>query len=77
MEQVCPLCNGLKEVRAACRECGSPMVDGGMVTDYVGPYSPYELTPQVKMEKDRLCTHLLYCAACGSQTYMIAQSESI
>jgi hypothetical protein len=77
MELVCPLCNGLKDVHAACRGCGGQMVDGGMVTDYEGPYSPYELTPQVKQENGGRCTHLLYCGTCGEQTYMIAQSEYI
>ncbi|PWK14382.1 hypothetical protein [Tumebacillus permanentifrigoris] len=77
MELVCPLCNGLKDVRAMCRACGVRLEDGGMITDYVGPYSPYELTPQMKQEHGGLCTHLLYCSTCGEQTYLIAQSEYI
>ncbi|KEO84415.1 hypothetical protein [Tumebacillus flagellatus] len=77
MELVCPLCNGLRGVQAACKSCGGPMEDGGMLSDYVGPYSPYEWTPQVKQENAGRCTHLLFCAACGDEAYLIAQSETI
>lgn len=77
MELVCPLCNGLQEVRARCHRCGEHLEDGGMSSDYEGPYSPYELTPQVKLANGGRCTHLLYCTSCGEQTHMIVQSEYI
>lgn len=75
MEQVCPLCNGLSELRARCGRCGTKLTDAGMVSDYVGPYSPYELTAHVKQENDGRCTHILSCPDCGHQSYAIVQSE--
>jgi hypothetical protein len=51
------------------------MDDAGMLTDYVGPYSPYELTPQMKQENHGRCAHLLHCPQCGHQSYAIIQSE--
>ena len=75
MEQVCPLCNGLREPNVKCPKCRSRMEDAGMITDYVGPYSPYELTPKMKQENHGLCTHVMHCPNCMNVTYMIAQSD--
>ena len=75
MELVCPLCNGLQTSGVACRSCGDEMNDTGMVSDYVGPYAPYELTAHVRQENDGRCTHLLFCEACGTRSYAIIQSE--
>ncbi|HEU4963470.1 MAG TPA: hypothetical protein VFV52_06345 [Bacilli bacterium] len=77
MEQVCPLCNGMEEIHVRCSRCDVQMSDSGMVSDYVGPYSPYELTAHVKQENDGRCTHLLNCPQCGRASYAIVQSEWI
>jgi len=71
MEQVCPLCNGLREVEKKCPKCGEKMLDGGRIQDYYAPYSPYLdenllSPPKVNMENSEgLCIHLLYCPNCG------------
>ena len=76
MEQVCPLCNGLTALDAACSKCGARMDDHGMLTDYVGPYSPYELSPRMRVEEEGRCTHLLYCSSCGNRSYAIIQQDA-
>ncbi len=76
MEHVCPLCNGLSRFHAACTRCGDPLEDAGAVSDYVGPYSPYELTPRLEQQSDQ-CVHLLHCPACGNQSYAIIQNDVI
>lgn len=69
MEEICPLCNGMRSVDCHCPMCGHIMVDGGSLQDFYGPYSPY-------MEQNAYgdlavadghgkCIHLLYCPACG------------
>ncbi|TCP59473.1 hypothetical protein EV586_101692 [Tumebacillus sp. BK434] len=77
MEQVCPLCNGLADAGVKCRACGMTMEDGGMWSDYAGPYAPYELTAHVKQENGGQCTHLLHCPQCGNEAYAIIQSDFI
>lgn len=76
MEYVCPLCNGMTQLHAACSKCGSPLIDGGSVTDYLGPYAPYDLSPRMK-EGDPACTHLLVCADCGNDSYAIIRNDVI
>lgn len=76
MELVCPLCNGLTSPNIKCAHCSTMMIDDGMVSDYVGDYSPYELTPRVRMANDDgMCTHLLHCPDCGKESYAVIQSE--
>lgn len=68
MERVCPICNGLQPLEAACPQCGHPLKDGGTIEDYWGAYSPY-------VDKDTLyinrhgeqnyCVHLIYCPGCN------------
>jgi hypothetical protein len=59
MDKICPLCNGLYTITYECPNCGRLLEDGGLLQNYLGPYSPY-------MESDIVgqCTHLLYCADC-------------
>ncbi|HZK34009.1 MAG TPA: hypothetical protein VFD33_01700 [Bacillota bacterium] len=41
MDEICPICNGLDEIKAYCSECKTPMDQIGRVEDNKGPYSPY------------------------------------
>lgn len=78
MEQVCPLCNGLEEIKKQCPNCGEQMKDGGKIEDFYGPYSPYMdknllSPPEVTMENSQgVCIHLVYCPKCGTdQRFLI------
>ncbi len=64
MEKVCPLCNGLKNIeKYECSHCHVIMEDKGKITNFVGPYSPYE---DDKINEDDICIHLLSCPKCGN-----------
>ncbi|NPV27476.1 MAG: hypothetical protein HPY81_08590 [Firmicutes bacterium] len=72
MSSGCPACNGLSELRQNCPDCGEEMEDMGAVSDYLGPYSPYQdrelldLTVPDAQEHDwGECVHLLFCPNCG------------
>ncbi len=68
MEQVCPLCNGLKKLDKFCIICGAPMKDGGKIADYYDEYSPYlpiEITARIDGVPENQCVHLLFCERCG------------
>lgn len=62
--RICPLCNGLAVISERCPHCGERLQDGGLLTDYADPYSPY-----VNQDTDKAgqsgCVHLLYCPQCG------------
>ena len=64
MEKICPLCNGMRFVEEKCPHCGEQMVDGGCVSDYLGPYSPYMDEESLPFHSENCCVHLLYCPAC-------------
>ncbi|GIM48244.1 hypothetical protein DNHGIG_37930 [Collibacillus ludicampi] len=76
MEHVCPVCNGLSKLQETCKQCGSWLEDDGPMTDFVGPYSPYELTPQVH-QKVGTCIHLLTCTYCQLESYAIVRNDVI
>lgn len=69
MEQICPLCNGLKSIHQYCPVCGQTLADGGSLQDFYGPYSPYieqnAYGDLAMTEYHGICVHLLYCPACG------------
>lgn len=73
MELICKLCNGMTEASKKCNLCGSKMENGGKLSDYYDPYSPYESRDTIlgadisDMEKEK-CVHLLYCPVCGNDT---------
>jgi len=69
MDWVCPLCNGLWKEAVYCANCQKTMKDRGKVSDYYGPYSPYEELDQLSAklgENPLLCQHLFYCECCGN-----------
>lgn len=61
MEKFCPLCNGIHTIFILCDSCGAEMTDQGTVSDYYGPYSPYDAHDVVE---DDCCIHLFYCKYC-------------
>lgn len=68
MDLVCPQCNGLLEKRISCPRCRGMMQDRGKVSDYYGPYSPYEEVDELSAklgENPLFCTHLFYCEHCA------------
>ena len=67
----CPVCNGMIPLEASCPSCGAPAKDEGRPEDWLGPYSPYELTPRAVAASeatDQICPHLAVCPACGCET---------
>lgn len=76
MQRVCPLCNGLSRFNAPCAQCDSSLEDDGLVTDYIGPYSPYDLSPR-QIQDAVQCVHLLHCPNCGKESYAIIKNGII
>ena len=73
MDLICKLCNGMTEPGKNCRYCGSKMEDGGKISDYYDPYSPYETRDSILGEdisdmENGKCVHLLVCPVCSSDT---------
>lgn len=69
MEVVCPICNGLQSMVISCPGCHTLMVDGGILEDYFGPYSPYsEHADDEGSSLGEQCVHLLYCPQCHYDT---------
>lgn len=64
MEKVCPLCNALQIVTEICPVCGTVLSDGGVLSAYLGPYSPYMPAQGLAFQTDDFCVHLLYCPSC-------------
>ncbi|TYP71316.1 hypothetical protein BCM02_110268 [Paenibacillus methanolicus] len=71
---LCPVCNGLESLFALCRSCGQPAADCGRLSDYSGPYSPYEPDPDLHntdaaatsvFSAELTCKHLVSCPVCG------------
>jgi hypothetical protein len=61
-QQICPYCNGLREIVLECPACGTMMSDCGTLQESLGPYAPYEENSLVHMQYD--CTHQLFCSNC-------------
>ncbi|MDF2570780.1 MAG: hypothetical protein K0R55_2384 [Sporomusa sp.] len=64
MEKVCPLCNAMKSVYEKCPYCGQTMIDGGSISYYLGPYSPYMEIDSLAFNSEEICVHLIYCPVC-------------
>jgi hypothetical protein len=63
--RICSFCNGLHQMEKHCPVCGQPLIDGGPIEDYYGPYSPYMSKDSLERAADQCCVHLLYCYQCG------------
>jgi len=70
MNLICPLCNGLMEVKdVKCEFCNNVMVDKGRLTDYLDDYSPYlemNITELVDGGPNNVCVHLFKCEKCNT-----------
>lgn len=80
MGNVCPLCNGIDIVRAACDRCGIQLEDKGRIIDYFDDYSPYlEMEDMKKIDgipndyKKQKCPHLLLCPQCESESIFLVR----
>lgn len=81
---LCPVCNGLQSIEKCCSACMGPLIDGGRVTDWIGPYAPYEPISEMMSDyslrlqdtTESRCTHIIYCPAC-MLTAELAVSEWI
>nr|WP_231891480.1 hypothetical protein [Paenibacillus swuensis] len=68
---MCPVCNGLEVLQAACGSCGSLAQDCGKYNDYIGPYEPYRQIEDLKLTNGWIdysqgtCVHVTYCSQCG------------
>ncbi|SDE18607.1 hypothetical protein [Sporomusa acidovorans] len=70
MEKVCPLCNALQAIVETCPYCGGKMVDGGSISNYLGPYSPYMDKESLPLQSEDYCLHVIYCPVCAYDTRM-------
>jgi hypothetical protein len=68
---MCPLCTGFKAYESRCSSCGSMMMDGGKVTDFLDDYSPYLDIDMLKMVDgdmtsltENVCIHVVSCPTC-------------
>jgi hypothetical protein len=50
------------------------MVNKGTITDYYGPYSPYE---DIDQGDDNFCTHLFYCTCCHNDRRIAVPLETL
>ncbi|CAM4266227.1 hypothetical protein L1N85_18075 [Paenibacillus alkaliterrae] len=70
----CPVCNGIQSLHGSCSFCGGTVMDGGRMSDYAGPYAPYEQIEfeqrqdDANMQNNHVCKHLLYCSTCEQIT---------
>ncbi|SFA80238.1 MULTISPECIES: hypothetical protein [unclassified Bacillus (in: firmicutes)] len=69
---ICPICNGLQELKIACDKCKSKMNDCGRIMDYYDDYSAYMEIDQLKLEDgypdtnaQHKCPHLYSCMKCN------------
>jgi hypothetical protein len=80
MDHLCPVCNGLLDLREACPLCSHPLDDSGRLYDYYGDYSPYREIEDSKLSNgvpDALqhrCLHLGWCPNC-SEEHILAVEE--
>lgn len=69
MEKLCPICNALEEINKECPLCGNKLLDGGVIQNYLGPYSPYMEAETIPLNMNtNYCIHLLYCSNCNFDT---------
>lgn len=81
---MCPVCNGLKELRVSCSICHSEMENRGMVMDYEDEYSAYEEIDTLKMNdgfpetfKKGECPHLMFCLKCNHDEVVLITERNV
>lgn len=76
---MCPICNGLDQLKLTCDVCQSELIDYGRMIDYIGKYSAYmEIDPMKESNgidhdlRDGQCAHYLTCDRCQkTSVYLI------
>lgn len=78
---MCPLCNGFEKYEQHCSSCGTALVDGGKVTDFLDDYSAYMEIEVLKLVdgdvtsiENNICMHVISCPTCHHEQ-MIAIKE--
>ncbi|HHX74636.1 MAG TPA: hypothetical protein GX699_07015 [Firmicutes bacterium] len=61
---MCPLCNGIAQLRLCCPACGGLLCDSGALQESLGPYAPYE--ENSALHGPAGCTHQVYCPFCAT-----------
>ncbi len=72
MEGICPLCNGIEQLKVICPICENQCDDQGRAIDYEDKYSPY-MDYDISAKSDGLttensnqyCTHMFNCPDCN------------
>ncbi|HHV39037.1 MAG TPA: hypothetical protein GXX70_06055 [Tepidimicrobium sp.] len=70
MKSICPLCNGLYEIKYNCFSCNAKMTDEGPIVNFMDDYSPYlldEITSKVDGAERDECIHIFRCPNCGTR----------
>jgi len=72
MTEICPVCNGLKQMIAQCSSCKQLVADMGRIVDYADPYSPYRDMDDHSLYEQAAyvdsisgCLHWTYCRGCS------------
>lgn len=60
MDNVCPICNKINEIKFNCVKCGNLMVEKGRKQEY---YDDYSADDPIK-DYDEYCMHLFKCTKC-------------
>lgn len=74
---ICPLCNGLRNIDIFCSDCGNILEDMGRLMDYFGDYSPYMEIDQMKLVdgyddyNSHQCPHLFFCSLCSKDEIVL------
>lgn len=79
MNNICPLCNGLYEIKYKCKDCNIHMEDKGAKVNYMDSYS-LNLLDDISHLVDGVaydkCVHIYYCPKCHkSVQYSIERRE--
>ncbi|WP_062050562.1 hypothetical protein [Bacillus sp. JCM 19034] len=68
---MCPVCNGLNELKVTCNHCHSELIDYGRMMDYGEKYDAYmpielqKLDNGIKYDqRDEKCIHYVVCPNC-------------
>jgi len=67
---LCPVCNGIVDLQVPCLSCGGTVTDCGRLSDWTGPYAPYEpadvqaVSSASLMQSEAGCCHAVYCSSC-------------